>query len=386
MPLSAQKQLKLDRFIQDINDKSTSFMGYPISTDFDYQQLTELINYPLNNLGDPFAKSTWQVDSREFECEVIEFFANLFRAPEDDWWGYVTNGSTEANLYALYLARELYPKGICYFSKETHYSVAKNLHLLNMPHIMIQSDDKGVIDYDDLREKLEDNKDLPAIIFSNSGTTMTEAKDDIKKIRIILEELSISKNYIHSDSALCGAINPFLTPRPSFDFEDGADSVSLSGHKFIGSPVPCGVIIARKSNVDRIARSIAYIGCLDTTISGSRNGFTPMVLWHAINCLGIDGIKKRVFHSLSIAEYTEKKLKNIGIKAWRNPNSITVVFPEVSEFIKNKYQLATANGQTHIICMPNMKTSDIDNFILELNRNIKNTFRDEIPTPCLIEI
>lgn len=371
MSLNAHQQEKLKIFIKDIHKKATSFMGYPISTDFNYQQLKELINFPLNNLGDPFAKSTWQVDSREFECEVIEFFAKLLRAPEKDWWGYVTNGSTEANLYALYLARELYPNGICYFSKETHYSVAKNLHLLNMRHIMIRCDDKGVIDYDDLRETLKVNRDVPAIIFANSGTTMTEAKDDIKKIRTILDEFSISKSYIHSDAALCGAINPFLTPRPSFDFEDGADSVSLSGHKFIGSPIPCGVVVARKSNVDRIARSIAYIGCLDTTITGSRNGFTPMVLWYAINSLGLEGLAKRVLHSLEIANYTEIQLQNIGIKAWRNPNAITVVLPALPEEIKQKYQLATANGMTHIICMPHMKFSDIDAFTsaLKLDMN-----------------
>ena len=33
-----------------------------------------------------------------------------------------------------------------------------------------------------------------------------------------------------------------------------------------------------------------------------------------------------------------------------------------------------------------MKTSDIDNFILELHKNIKNTFSGEMSTPCLIEI
>jgi len=366
MALNQQVNEKLAAFIQRIEANTESYLGYPVSKDFAYEELTELLKYPLNNLGDPFVDSTWKVDSREFEREVIEFFAKLLRAPENNWWGYVTNGGTEGNLYGLYLAREIYPKGICYFSQETHYSVAKNLHLLNMRHIMIRTQANGEIDYDDLRETIRIHRDLPAIVFANSGTTMTEAKDDIQKIKSIFDEFSITQNYIHSDAALCGAINPFLTPRPAYDFKDGADSISISGHKFIGSPIPCGIVLARKDKVDRIARSIAYIGCLDTTITGSRNGFTPLVLWYAIKKWGEAGLADRVNHSLATAEYAEQELKNIGIKAWRNPNAITVVLPEVNDSIKEKYQLATANGITHLICMPNVEKQHIDAFVSDI--------------------
>ena len=369
--LSPEQLKRVKEFTTRIQEKTETYMGYPVSKDFDYQELLELLQYPLNNLGDPFIDSTWKVDSREFEREVVEFFAELLRAPEDNWWGYVTNGGTEGNLYGLYLARELYPKGICYFSQETHYSVAKNLHLLNMRHIMIRTQENGEIDYDDLKETLRLHRDLPAIIFANSGTTMTEAKDDIKKITSILDEFSLANRYIHSDAALCGAINPFLDPRPAYDFADGADSISISGHKFIGSPIPCGIVLARKDKVDRIARSIAYIGCLDTTITGSRNGFTPMVMWYAINKWGKEGLARRANHSLKIAKYTEDKLKNLGIAAWRNPNAITVVFPEISEHLKEKYQLATANGITHLICMPNVEEHHIDAFINDLTEELE---------------
>jgi len=301
--------------------------------------------------------------------------AALLRAPENNWWGYVTNGGTEGNLYGLYLAREIYPNAIVYYSQDCHYSVPKNLHFLNMRSIMIRSQENGEIDYEDLAETLKIHRDVPAIIFANIGTTMTEAKDDIAKISLILDDLTIVNRYIHSDAALCGAIAPFLDPRPAFDFADGADSVSISGHKFLGSPIPCGVVIAKQSAVDRIARSVAYIGTLDTTISGSRNGLTPLFLWYSIRALGREGMQARVDSSLAVAAYTVSSLRKIGVDAWRNPNAITVVFPSPADVIKEKWQLASQNGRSHILAMPGVERAVIDSFINDLQNEMNKEIR-----------
>lgn len=366
MSLAAIDAKRLDDFLLQIKDNTDLFLGYPVSKDFDFRPITDFLGYPLNNLGDPFTESTWKVDSRMYEQEVVGFMAELFRADPDDFWGYVTNGGSEGNLYGLYLARELYPKGMVYYSQDTHYSVKKNLHLLGMNHIMVRSQPNGEVDYQDLCKTMALHRDKPAIIFANIGTTMTEAKDDLGTIRAILKELAITEHYIHSDAALCGGLAPFITPRVAFDFQDGADSISVSGHKSFGSPIPCGVVIAKKDNVARIAKSISYIGSLDTTISGSRNGMTPLFLWYTIKSLGHEGLQKRVEWSLEMAEYAEKRLQKIGVPAWRNVNAITVVFPEVAHHIQQKYQLATANGVTHLILMPNITKRQIDAFISDI--------------------
>ena len=151
-----------------------------------------------------------------------------------------------------------------------------------------------------------------------------------------------------------------------FDFKDGADSISISGHKFIGSPIPCGVIVTKKSNRDRISKGIAYIGSLDTTITGSRNGHSPLFMWYAIKKMGLDGLKMRYKKSLEIAEYCENLLKSKNIEAWRNPNSLTVIFPRVSNFVKTKWQLATEGDFSHVICMPNVNKSQIDDLISDI--------------------
>lgn len=359
---------QLDQLLRDIESTSKQFVGYPVSKDFDYTALNTFLKYPINNLGDPFVESTYKVQTHQMEREVIDFFAELFRANPSDYWGYVTNGGSESNLYGLYIARELFPKAMVYYSESTHYSVKKNIHLLNIPSIVIRSQDNGEIDYDDLENTLRFNRHKPAIILSTFGTTMKEAKDDVSKIKGILKKLAIQDHYIHCDAALSGSYGNFITPRIPFDFKDGADSISISGHKFIGSPIPSGVIITKRSYRDRIAKGVSYIGSLDTTITGSRNGHSSLFLWYAIKKMGIDGLKNRYLHSLEVTQYCLDKLIEGGMNAWMNTGAITIVFPEVSNALKNKWQLATEEGLTHIICMPNVTKEQIDEFVSDLEK------------------
>lgn len=368
--LSLKDQETLESLFKQVQFNTEFFMGYPVSKDFDFAELAPFLGYPMNNLGDPFVSSTYAVGSREMEKEVVEFFASLFRAEANDWWGYVTNGGSEGNLYGLYLARELHPKGMVYYSEATHYSVQKNLHLLNMSNIVISTQENGEIDYEDLENTIRMNRHMPVIIMANIGTTMTEARDDIGKIKTILKKLAIKHYYIHADGALSGSYSAFIEPRPAFDFADGADSIAISGHKFFGSPMPCGVVVVKKSNRDRIARSVAYIGSVDTTITGSRNGHSPLFLWYTLKKYGIEGLRKRTLHSLAIAQYAEEKLKEIGIAAWRNPNAITVNFPEPCLAIRQKWQLAAESGWSHIICMPNVQQLQIDALVAEIKESM----------------
>lgn len=369
---------RLNDLLNNVKNARDSFLGYPVSKDFDYSPLYDFLQYPINNLGDPFESSTYKVHTHEIEREVVDFFAKLFRANPKDYWGYVTNGGSESNLYGLYIAREMYPKAMVYYSESTHYSVRKNIHLLNIPSIVIRSQENGEIDYEDLEETLKFNRHKPAIVLATHGTTMKEAKDDISRIKGILKKLAIQDHYIHCDGALSGTFGAFAKPRSPFDFIDGADSISISGHKFIGSPIPAGVIVTKRSLRDRVSKGISYIGSLDTTITGSRNGHSPLFLWYAIQKMGVEGLKARYEHSIEVAAYCRQELQNIGINAWSNPGSITVVFPKISDELKNKWQLATEEGITHVICMPNVTKHQIDLFIEDVKIELESKPVEEV--------
>ncbi|MGY3610316.1 MULTISPECIES: histidine decarboxylase [unclassified Bradyrhizobium] len=345
-----------------MEEANACFLGYPFAKGFNYEPLWRFLKLTANNIGDPFKSATYRVSSRTFECEVIEFFARLFRARSDEFWGYITNGGTEGNIYGLYLGRERYPNGVAYFSQDTHYSVSKGVHLLGLEYRVVRSEPNGEMSYDDLWQQAAGARHRPAVVVANIGTTMKEGKDDARRIRAVLRDIGINDVHIHCDAALCGPYAPFLTPKPAFDFDDRADSITVSGHKFLGSPIPCGVVLTRKQHVERIMRAIDYIGTSDPALSGSRNAYTPIVLWYAIRSLGIEGIKRSFHQCEQLAAYAAEQLNARGVSAWRNPNALTVVFPPVEESIKTKWQIATQDV-SHLVVMPGTTRRQLDALI-----------------------
>lgn len=360
--LSGSDHARLDALYGKFAAMAPHNVGYPCNQVFDYSELFRFLEFSANNVGDPFSGSNYRLNTHDFEREVLADFARFTQAPDGDWWGYVTNGGTEGNMYGLYVARELHPEGICYFSEDTHYSVAKILRLQHTRNIMLKSLPDGQMDYQDLRESLRIHRDVPPIIFANVGTTMKGAVDDLAKIREIIDDLAIQNAYVHADAALSGMILPFVDDPQPWCFAHGADSISISGHKMLGCPLPCGIVMAKRKNVERIARSIEYVGALDTTISGSRNALTPLMLWYRLRQLGPNGMRAMVRRCLETAAYAVETLRRHGIEAWRHENSVTVVFPKPPETVMKKWVIAPRLGIGHIIVMDHVSRATVDEF------------------------
>jgi len=198
-PLKPDQQKRLDDFYQMLSVEADHFLGYPCTREFDYRSLYRFLGLPMNNVGDPYIPSRYHLNSHEFEREVVDFFSHLTHAEKNEVWGYVTNGGTEGNMYGIYLARELYPKGLVYYSEATHYSVPKILRMVDSRNIMIKSQPKGEMDYQDLAETIRIHRDVPAIIFANIGTTMTGAVDNLERIKQIMSDLAINNYYTIRD-------------------------------------------------------------------------------------------------------------------------------------------------------------------------------------------
>jgi histidine decarboxylase len=364
--LSEQEQRRLDELHERLRREAKLFAGYPCTALFDYHPLDRFLDYPLNNVGDPYLPSNCHLNTHEFEREVLADFFDLTHAPAEESWGYVTNGGTEGNMYGIFLARELLPDGLVYYSEDSHYSVNKILRCLHVRSIMIRSLPDGRIDLDDLREAIRIHRDVPPIIFANVGTTMKGAVDDLEGIHAILSDLAIPRHYIHADAAFHGMILPFVDAPQPWDFRAGIDSIAISGHKMIGAPIPCGVAIARRANVERIARSIDYIGTLDTTLSGSRNAITPLFLWYAFRTVGRAGFRRRIAQCLEVADYAIDRLDELGRTPWRHANSPIVVFDRPPTSVTSKWQLAVHDPIAHLIAMPHLTRAHVDRLVADI--------------------
>ena len=361
--MNTQTQERLNGLLRDFESLKLQQVGYPCNQNFDYSALLPFLSYCPNNVGDPFHDSNFRSNTHEMEREVIGLFADMMHLSRDDAWGYVTSGGTEGNMYGLYIGREMFPDGVVYFSQDTHYSVVKILRVLKSRNIMIKSQDNGEIDYEDLYETIRINRDSPVIFIANIGTTMKGAVDDVGRVRKILDDLVITNFYIHADAALSGMVLPFVDEPQPYGFDAGFDSVAVSGHKMIGSPMPCGVALTKREYVGRIARSIEYVGVLDTTLTGSRNAITPLMLWYAFEQHGLDGFREIVGECISVAEYAVSRFNDSGIPAWRNRNSVTVVFPRPSEEVIRRWQLAPYEDIAHLIAMPHVTREIIDRVV-----------------------
>ena len=353
----------LDALRSEFEELAQLQVGYPCNQDFDYSDLLPFLEYSLNNVGDPFHDSNFRSNTHEIEREVIARFASLMRLEQEQAWGYVTSGGTEGNMYGIYMGRELFPDGVVYFSQDTHYSVLKILRVLNVRNIMIKSQENGEIDYEDLRETIRIHRDAPVIFMANIGSTMKGAVDDVSRVRGILDDLAVTNAYIHADAALSGMILPFVDDPQPYGFDAGFDSVSISGHKLIGCPLPCGVVLTKRDYVARIARSIEYVGVLDTTLPGSRSGLTPLMLWYAFERLGMDGFRELVREMLAVAAYAVERFGEFGIPAWRHKNSVTVVFPRPPGEVMRKWQIAPLGDIAHIITMPHVTREMVNEFV-----------------------
>ncbi len=72
----------LDDLYGDLRQYTRDYLGFPTAKGFDYSELVRFLEFPMNNVGDPFTTAQYKVNSRKLECEVIADIAELVRAPK----------------------------------------------------------------------------------------------------------------------------------------------------------------------------------------------------------------------------------------------------------------------------------------------------------------
>jgi len=294
-------------YVNRINSKKDSHFGYQMNLTkrsflVDFFRIMESFEVIQNNFGDiqdisdievideqnpKTFGNNYAMDIKGLEWDVVRLIANnlglppqprlveLLQNPEkykDGYWGYVTSGGSESNLWGIIQGFAKYPNGIVYFSEGAHYSIPKGAQSRNYKIIPQISDDNDAIDVVALMGEIENNwnnNNIPAIVILTSGTTKYGAVDDVASVKKQLVELQIP-HYLHIDAAFYGGIpqNQINAPTLGNIEEWGYDSVAVSMHKYIGYPAAKGVLVSTKKP---IVKFIDYIGQEDNTVLGSRD-------------------------------------------------------------------------------------------------------------------
>uniref|UniRef100_M1BRW9 Histidine decarboxylase n=1 Tax=Solanum tuberosum TaxID=4113 RepID=M1BRW9_SOLTU len=84
------------------HEGSVWYDGYPLNLYYEHHAaLAPLLQFHLNNFGDPFTQHPTDFHSKDFEVAVLDWFAQLWEIEKDEYWGYITSGGTEGNLHGL---------------------------------------------------------------------------------------------------------------------------------------------------------------------------------------------------------------------------------------------------------------------------------------------
>ncbi len=397
----------LDTLRSHIADKKRLFLGYQANQSLSFAELGEFLDMQLNNLGGPFETGGFGVQSKWIERAVLDYFASLWRAnrpwdkeDNESYWGYMLSmGSSEGNLYALWNAREYLeglsvvgddepgthdlilreptetvPSPVALCSDQTHYSVRKALRALRIDAREVKADGDGAIDLEDLARVAEPiaRSRRPMIVILNFGTTFKGAYDDVGGAVDCIKKLyddhgggywhnvpyddagnldRRSRAWFHVDGALGAAFAPYLEGTayelPKFDFQAGVHSIVTSGHKWMGAPFPCGVYLSKR-DFQLFPKAVDYIGAVDSTFSGSRNGLAPVLLWSYLAKTGFAGNRDKAVRLQELARDAEETLRALddelgagALRVHRSPHSLGVVFRGLVPELTRKYSLSS---------------------------------------------
>ena len=376
---SSKTKGELDRDVaanvEHLQTATNHHMGYAYNLDFEAQLYPVLYKFLLNHLGEPEQGGQYAVNVFEKELEVVDIFKQLWggNTLNEPLWGYVSSSGTENNLWAIHhgvtvqLKRHPGCDPVILCSEQGHYSFDKGGNLTRIKMIKVCSNSDGSISLSDLKDKLQANKDAPIILGLVSGTTIKEGHDDIESALKLIKETNRSRDdfYILIDGALSATFLPLVNAPYNINpgFWHDVDSISTSGHKFIGCPIPCGILVMKKKHNLEVAKAVEYIKSNDTTMAGSRSGFAVYFLWLRLHALGADGLEELALSGIKLAGEIAERFRKAGIDVLHNTKALTVYFPKPSVEIIDKYSLACKGDHAHIICLGNTLDTRSKNFV-----------------------
>ncbi len=301
---------------------------------------TTLWNASLNqNLLHPATSPA----ARDIEQRVVQWIASFFGMTG----GQMIPGSTLANLTALWAARECAGIQEVITSESAHLSIAKAAQILGLNLRTIPCDDAGAL----MEQCLPADLSRSALVLT-AGTTNTGAIDPLKLVG--------RAPWTHVDAAWAGPLR--LTDYASrLAGIEGADSVSVSAHKWLFQPKESALVMFRDVAAAHASISFggAYLAAPNVGVLGS-HGAAAVPLLATLLAWGRTGLATRIEHCVNMAERVADFVRNdprlilraapqSGIVVWRPAKSDT--FDRVLSRLPKETASTTTIGEQRWIRM-----------------------------------
>ncbi|RMF91591.1 MAG: tyrosine decarboxylase MfnA, partial [Methanobacteriota archaeon] len=309
----------------------------------------------------------------ELEEWVITSIAELHGV--EDGTGFIVSGGTEANIIALWAARNRSGRRKVILPETAHFSLDKACNLLGLEIVRAEVDEDKCVDIGDVESRAD--SDTCAIV-GIAGSTEYGTVDDIEALSEIAAEHGA---HLHVDAAFGGFVLPFLKDT-GFDLEKplppgGFDSITVDPHKMGLVPIPCGCLIFRDRGMLRhIETEAPYLTKKrQHTIVGTRSGAPAAAAYAAFRLLGKDGYQRIVTACMENTMHLYNRLLELGIPV-RKPTINILVFslpPRSFEALESRgWRLSmTREGEARIIVMPHVTRQVIEEFLRDLEEVLR---------------
>jgi len=330
-----------------------SFFGYFPSSTSPASVLGDFLSSGLGVLG-----LSWQSSPALTELEevVCDWTRQMFGLP-DTFHGVIQDTASTSTLVALLCARERstayslaaggmqssHRRLVVYTSVHGHSSVEKAALLAGFGREnvrMIPVDERQAMRPDALAEAIRADLacgSVPCAIVATTGTTTTTALDPIADIAEVARRHGV---WLHVDAAMAGSAMALPECRWMWRGIEGADSIVINAHKWLGAAFDCSLYYVRDAEhlIRVMSTNPSYLqSSVDGQVKNLRDWgiplgrrFRSLKLWFLLRSEGVSGIQRRLRRDMENARWLSEQV--LSREAWR------VLAPVVLQTVCVRYE------------------------------------------------
>jgi aromatic-L-amino-acid/L-tryptophan decarboxylase len=288
--------------------------------------LGDYVSTGLGQLG-----LNWQASPALTEVEevVIDWLRQMLGL-SDAWSGVIQDTASTGALVALICARERVTSHVAtrgglqsedkplvvYASSQSHSSVDKAALMAGFGRTYVRSvpvDERFSMRADAFAQMVRSDIAsglLPCAVVATTGSTATTACDPLAAIAKVAQEHRL---WMHVDAALAGSAMILPECRPLWEGVEGADSLVINPHKWLGASFDCSTYFVRDPEhlIRVMSTNPSYLrSAADSQVKNFRDWgiplgrrFRALKLWFLIREQGVSGLQARLRRDIGYARW-----------------------------------------------------------------------------------